>query len=99
MFDPRRSNPFTYYFNKKLHVNVVINNFMDGVCWVRISSTIFIYSTFSALRPLYFDLSTSSALLRLVYFDLLSNMGFLLVEKHRSKYSFGQSKVWPKRSK
>ena len=54
--------------------------------WIRITST------FSVLRLLYFDLSTSSALLRLVYFDILLNPDFLLVEKHRSKYSVGLSK-------
>jgi len=70
------------------------------------TSTIFIYSTFSVLRPLYFDLSTSTALLRPLYFDLFtstrllrplyfdifSNLDFLLVETYRSKYSFGRSK-------
>ena len=33
------------------------------------TSTIFISLTFSVLRPLYFDLSTSTSLLRLAYFD------------------------------
>ena len=47
-----------------------------------------------------FDLfCTSTALLRLAYFDIFPNLDFLLVEKHRSTYSFGRSKVWPKRSK
>ena len=53
-----------------------------------------IRSTFSVLRPLsylrlflYFDLfCTSTALLRPIYFDILSNLDFSLVEK----YSFGQ---------
>ena len=41
-----------------------------------------------------FDLfCTSTALLRLAYFDILSNLDFVLVEKYRSKYSLGQSKV------
>ena len=56
------------------------------------TSTIFISSTFSVLRPLYFALSTSTSLLRTLYFNLLSNLDFLLVEKHGSKYSFGGTK-------
>jgi len=52
-----------------------------------------ISSTFSVLRPLYFDRFTSTRLLRPLYFDFLSELDFLLVEKHRSKYSFGRSKV------
>ena len=51
-----------------------------------------ISSTFSVLLPLYFDLSTSTRILRLSYFDLLSNPDFLLVETYRSKYSFCRSK-------
>ena len=77
----------------------------DTYKWLRISSTIFIFSTFSVLRPLYFrrftstsvlrtmyfQLCTSNSVLRLAYFDLLSNLDFLLED--RSKYSFGRSKV------
>ena len=61
--------------------------------WVRINSTFSLFRPFSYRRFLYFDLSTSPVLLRLAYFDLLSNLGFLLVETYRSKYSFGRSKV------
>ena len=61
--------------------------------WVRINSTFSLFRPFSYRRFLYFDLSTSSVLLRFAYFDLLSNLGFLLVETYRSKYSFGRSKV------
>jgi len=39
---------------------------------VRISSTFSVLRPFSYLRPLYFEFSTSSALLRLDSFDLLS---------------------------
>jgi len=39
------------------------------------TSTIFVCSTFSLLRPL----------LRTFYFDLLSNLDFLLIEKYRSE--------------
>ena len=35
--------------------------------------TIFISSTFSVLRPLYFDLFTSNSLIRLAYFDLCTS--------------------------
>jgi len=60
------------------------------------TSTIFIYSTFSVLWPLYFALSTSNSLLRHTYFGLctstLSNLDFVLVQKYRSK-SIGRSKV------
>jgi len=45
--------------------------------------TIFISSTFSVLRPLYFDFSTSTSLLRPLFLDLLSNLDFLLVEASR----------------
>jgi len=45
-------------------------------------------STTALLRPVY-HLSTSTSLLRLAYFDLLSNLDFLVAEK----YSFGRSKV------
>ena len=58
------------------------------------TSTIFISSAFSVLRPLYVDSRTSTSVLR-----PLSNLDFLLVEKHRSEYSFGRSKVCSKRSK
>jgi len=58
----------------------------------RISSTFSVLRPFSYIRPLYFELFTSTRLLRSLYFDLLSNLDFLLVEKHRSKYSFGRSK-------
>ena len=55
---------------------------------------------YTLVRPfLYFDRSTSTSLLRPLYFDLLSNLEFLLVEKYGSKYSFGRNKVWPKKSK
>ena len=63
-----------------------------------ISSTFFCISicTFSVLWPLYFDLSTSTSLLQLAYFDayfdILSNMDFLLVEKHGFKYTFVEVK-------
>jgi len=57
-------------------------------------------SGYALVRPfLYFDRSTSTSLLRTLYFDILSNLYFLLVEKNRSKYSFGRSKVVTKRSK
>ena len=57
------------------------------------TSTIFISSTFSVLRPLYFDRSTSTALLRPLYFELFTstsvlrprNLDFLLVEKFGQK--------------
>ena len=39
-------------------------------------------------------ISTTFSVLRPLYFDLLSNLDFLLVEKHRSKYRFGRSKVF-----
>ena len=40
-----------------------------------------------------FDLfCTSTALLRLAYFDIFANLVFLLVEKYRSKYSFDRRK-------
>ena len=42
------------------------------------TSTIFVSSTFSVFRPRYFD--------------LLSNLDFLLVEKYRSKYSLSRNK-------
>ena len=61
---------------------------------VRISSTFSVLRPFSYLRPfLYFDLFTSTRALRLAYFDLLSNLDLLLVEKYRSKYSFRRSKA------
>jgi len=62
---------------------------------VRISSTFSILRPVSYLRPfLYFELFTSTfSVLRTLYFDLLPNLDFLLVEKHRSKYSFRRSKV------
>jgi len=43
---------------------------------------------FSVLRPFI-----STALLRPLYFDLLWNPDFLLVEKYRPKYSFGRSNL------
>ena len=39
-----------------------------------------------------FGVSSTFSVLRPLYFDILSNLDFLLVEKHRSKYSFGRSK-------
>jgi len=51
-------------------------------------------SSTNVLGTHQFDLCcTSTSLLRLAYFDLLSNLDFLLVETYRSKYSFGRSKV------
>jgi len=51
---------------------------------VRISS-FSVLRPFSYLRPfLYFVRFTSTRVLRTLYFHLLSNMDFLLVEKHRS---------------
>ena len=44
-----------------------------------------ISSTFSVLRPFYFEPFTSTRLLRRLYFDLLTNLDILLVEKYRSK--------------
>ena len=41
----------------------------------------------------FFDRSTSTFLLRTLYFDFFTNLDFLLVDKHRLKYSFGRSKV------
>jgi len=52
-----------------------------------------LFTSPSLLRCFYFKLFTSASLLRPLYFDILSNLDFLLVEKHRSKYSFGRSKV------
>ena len=50
----------------------------------------------ASVRPfLYFHIFTSARLLRALYFHILSNLDFLLVEK----YSFGRSKFWPKKSK
>ena len=61
----------------------------------------FFCTSTALLRPLYFvrfasqsrsfHSLTSTFVLRPLYFDLLSNLDLLLVEKHRSKYSFGQS--------
>ena len=51
--------------------------------WIRVRISL----TFSVLRKFSVLFRTSTALLRPLYFDLLSNMDFLLVEKHRSKYS------------
>ena len=51
-----------------------------------ISSTFSVLRPFSYLRPfLYYYRPTSTALLRLAYFDFLSNLDFLLVEKYSSK--------------
>ena len=70
-------------------------------------STIFKSSTFSVLRIAYYDIFTSNSLFRLVYFDvctltfcqILHKTSKNLVERYGSKYSFGRSKVWPKKSK
>ena len=48
--------------------------------WVRISSTIFISSTFSVLRPLYFDHFTSSSLLFISYWSSSTGRSTFLVE-------------------
>jgi len=86
-----------FYKNKIMKISIYL-------CWatliirkylrrVRISWTFSVLRPFSYFRPLlYFDLSTSTRLLRLLYLDLLSNLDFLLVETYRSKYSFGRSK-------
>jgi len=82
---------------------------------VRISLTFSVLRPFSYLRPfLYFDFSTSSALLRLAYIDLCTSTfcqiwisycsrstgrSTRLVEVKRSKYSLGRSKVLPRKSK
>ena len=52
-----------------------------------------IISTFSVLRLIYFELFTSTRLLWPLCFDLLSNLDFLFVDKHRSKCNSGWSKV------
>ena len=52
------------------------------------------YSTIYSATSHQFDLfCTSTALIRLPYFDIFANLCFLLVEKDMSKYSFGRSKV------
>jgi len=53
----------------------------------------------SVVQILYSELCTSTRLLRPLYFEFLSNLDFLLVEKHMSKYSFGRNKVVTKKSK
>ena len=52
-----------------------------------------LFFTSSALvRPLYFARFTSARLhTALLYFDLFANLDLSLVEKYRSKYSFGRS--------
>ena len=65
---------------------------MDLDCTM-LSPGVRISSTFSVLRPLYFELFILTRLLRPLYFEFFSNLDFLLVEKYRSKYSFGWSKV------
>ena len=53
-----------------------------------------LFCTFSYVYFHIFDLlCTSNSLLRPLYFDILSNLDFLLVEKYNSKYSFRRSKV------
>ena len=64
---------------------------LDIIFWVRISLIFSVLPSFSYIRSfLYFACSTSTSLLGLAYFDLLTN--FLLVEKYRLKYNFGLSK-------
>jgi len=71
----------------------------DGV---RISSTFSVLRPFSYLRPfLHFVRFTSTRVLRTLYFDSLTSTSVLrpfvksgfLGREHRSKYSFGRSKV------
>ena len=72
---------FYFYVRKCFFRKVVkkIHDLHDDLQIIERKIRVRISSTFSVLRPLYFD--------------LLSNLDFLLVEKHRSKYSFGRSKV------
>ena len=55
------------------------------------SNGMHICSTFSVLRHFHiFDLCNSTRLLRPLFFDLLSNLDFLLVDKYKSMYSIGR---------
>ena len=89
------SRHFRAWLPMDLHVVIGLRSLCNPASGIRIrfcTSTIFRSSTFSVLRPFYFDLSSFTSLFRPMYFDLLSNLDFLLIEKYRSKYSFGRSK-------
>ena len=67
---------------KNIAIRVTCNYamYVDDKCGVRISST------FSVLRPLYFDSLTSTSVLRPFV------KSGVLIGSYRSKYSFGRSK-------
>ena len=90
---------YPYFAEHWQYVSTMTPFFSLGELRVRISSTFSVLRPFSYLRPvLYFDRSTSTFLLRPIYFDSLTWTSVLRhfvksgVEKYRSKYSFGRSK-------
>ena len=84
----RRSNDMKNVIQKNYLGEFFIKN------WVRISSTFSVLRLNFYLRPfIYFGLFTWTSLFQIAYFDLFSNLDFLLVEKYKLKYSFGRSKV------
>ena len=73
-----------YTFNKNMFLYIRVFGYASVV------TTLSVLRPFSYLWPfLYVGRSTSTSLVPPLYFELLSNLDFSLVETHRWTYSFG----------